>query len=250
MRGKAKSIGALLATLALGLIASPSTALPPSSARAALLKRPAAPPGGAVYTGVSFFTDELAVASTTNLTAHTPNTGGSWAKATGITGDILGDTSGGRVYASSIVASYVASTLPDDADYSVRASHVAVTRVGGFHLIITARYDSVADSGYYCGVHYNGGGLAEVRVGRLDTGTVQTAGDVSGTFTYSASGTYDIELKVEGTTISCSSPTAVFDTASMVDATYTDIEQFGIRGQVEAGGTSTHSHYGRIEAFN
>lgn len=72
---------------------------------------------------MSFLVDSFTEASTINLTAHTPETGGAWSKITGTSNDL--NVNGGGGYATGATTStavYRNAATPPSADYSVEAT--------------------------------------------------------------------------------------------------------------------------------
>ena len=149
-----------------------------------------------------FVNDTFTDADTTTLTAHTGETGATWA-ANGASATAQMVVATNRVY-NSVSGTLYASGTPADADYSVEADYYyrATTATGS--VAVGGRYSTSALSGYLCGLFQTGNTTAEARLYSISTGTLSSplgGGAVSQTVTVGVS--YRMKLTMSGTTIKC-----------------------------------------------
>lgn len=99
---------------------------------------------------MAFLTDNFTGADTTNLTAHTPDVGGAWAKLTGFAGDLL-ISNANRARPEGVIAGvYYNAATPADVDYTITAKlHRFSNEVAG----VIARADPATGDHYLCWIN-------------------------------------------------------------------------------------------------
>lgn len=177
-----------------------------------------------------FVSDTFTGSSGTNLTSHTGETGATWAKQTGATGDmIISDANRARCSPVSTRCAYYASGTPTDANYTVQATTYRFTSVS--YLGVAGRMATGNTTRYVCTYEYPGG-YWELQA--WNAGGTKTA---LGTYTQSLSNNtgYVITLTMNGTAIDCA-----IDGVSRIAVTDSSITAAGYAG-VDAYDQTTNS---------
>jgi hypothetical protein len=143
----------------------------------------------------TYVSDTFTDASTTALASHTGGTGATWAKNTGVTGDIvISSSNAARMNSTGDVADYYASGSPASADYSVTADFVCKTPPGGSSYFWLTGRSTTSGQNYYS-VTYDG----DLSTWFL---TAPSAGNIASYAQVISSGvTYSVRLEMIGTAI-------------------------------------------------
>lgn len=191
-----------------------------------------------------FLTDEFVGADGSNLTAHTADSGGTWAKETGATGDFT--IQNNRVYSSVIEPHYVYSDTPPSNDYVLEAEVTILTALANSGIGMAARASAGAQTFYVCSV-FNISGSYWLYLRRVTAGTqVDLAGSPTQLATQPAVGTtHRLKLTVNGSSLTVSWD----DDATSYSATDTNLTTglVGLGGSNNSGAT-TGPHMDRVIA--
>jgi len=137
--------------------------------------------------GATFVSDSFTDTDTTDLTAHTGETGATWSKVTGVI-KIMSNRAKGD---SGVESAYVASGSPATAEYDVQGNITEITTVDHVGLIARAQ---VGATTYYRAYYDNS--ASQYAIDKVVTGTVTNLG----TYATSSTGTVTIKFEVRDAT--------------------------------------------------
>lgn len=183
-----------------------------------------------------FLNDTFTGTDSTAITAHLGELGATWQESTQFSsGDAL--LASNRLRSSSISSVWLASGVPDSANYSVNATLRYLT-AAGTSIGIVGRADNPAEN-CYIALYYRAGKKWELY--KSVTGTLTSLGSYSQTL--SAGVDYKLTLTMSGTTI-----TLLVDDVSRVSVTDSAVSQPGRCGLWTNGSTSSSTgiHIDRV----
>ncbi len=198
-----------------------------------------------------FASDQFAGTAGTDLTAHTPNVGGSWAQVSGITGVIklIGDgTAKGDSGGDSL---YYNNGTPGAADYTVEAD---LTQVSNLDVVgICARLSTGAKTMY---VGYFDNAVPGWKLSVFNAGTetvMQSVSSTLGTHVWLTVASTTITLSVQGVAVNTSSVNSAISSAGKAGIFYSNSDWgFGTTGRPMdnfVATDATSSGHGALLAF-
>jgi phenylalanyl-tRNA synthetase beta subunit len=180
--------------------------------------------------------DNFTAADTTNLSAHTADSGEAW---TAVAGAML--VNGNKVYPSTVTALYASAWTPASAEYDVEAEIEFKTVIATQAAYILGRYVD-ANNFYYCGVKADGKWVLGKRVASTFTELGAAATGPAG------GNTYTVRLEVRNAT-----KTLFIDDVQTLQSADNALATAGvpaIRVATVASATTTGAHYDSITASN
>jgi hypothetical protein len=185
--------------------------------------------GGGGGGGAIFVSDTFTDTNGINLTAHTGETGATWAKVTGVTGDfkIYNNKTKGDSGGTSL---YYASGTPDTNEYDVEVDLHQIT--SNDYPGIGGRIDAAADDGYWVWLQFDAATWSLVkRVGGTET--------VLGSYVQGFSNGSDHTLKLEIRTAAKKFFLDGVERISDSDNSITGVGKAGVRSANSDAGLST-----------
>jgi hypothetical protein len=178
--------------------------------------------------------DSFTGTDATVLSSHTGETGATWTRHTSTASGSF-DIRANRTRCATAPADYYASGAPASADYDVVGTFRVLTiNSAGSILAVTARYSTVARSGYFLQLNATTSGAHVWQLIRVDANVQTVLGSFATTFV--ANTTYVGTLRVRGSSI-----IAVIDGVERItatDATYSAKGVVGVRAGAGAGQTT------------
>jgi hypothetical protein len=181
----------------------------------------------------------------TLLTAHTGETGATWALATGSASGIT--ITSNRMYNTVVGAYYYASGTPPSADYEVEAVVRVVTNLTGSTTVMAVggRMSTSARTAYLACADVTAAGALRIRIQSRINNTIGTLNVVNSVTTPTAGTDHTLKLKMLGSAIS-----AWWDGVQVSSGTSTEITAAGKAGVYgnAVSTTSTGHHFDSITA--
>ena len=190
--------------------------------------------------GGAFLNDTFTDTNGVAVTAHTPETGGSWVAQTGYTPSPNSLINNNRLYAASATGVYRNTATPPSADYYVECVLDFFTTVSADNNGVTGRASDVANTFYFARWSQTAGGF---QLFKCVAGTnTQLGSTYTNAFT---SGSRTVRLTMTGTTIAMSIDGT--ERVSVTDSSIAAAGFAGIRGAL-ANTTTTGIHMTSITA--
>jgi lysophospholipase L1-like esterase len=186
-----------------------------------------------------FLLDNFVGTNGTNITAHSPDTGGSWAVQSGFSPATPSKIQTNRLYTTTSSGVYANGATPPSADYYVEAVLFKVSTVAADNVGVAARMQSGATTLYFARWSETAAGWQLFKT--VAGASTQLGSTSSGTFAVSASHT--LRLTCSGSTISAS-----LDGSQIISVTDTDISTAGFAG-VRAATTQSSATGIHIESI-